>query len=187
MIVLALGSNRAGKWGPPGRMLARGLVELERQGIEIIKVSSLYETAGVVASGRPGIFANAVAIVRTGCPPDALIARLKRLERDAGRRSARPSGPRPLDLDILDYHGLVRGNPDVIYPAARRSGMPLVLPHPRLHERPFVLAPLAEIAPAWRHPLTRETALEMWRNIRRERQGRVLDRRPMPAAHGPRP
>lgn len=133
------------------------------------------------------MFANAVAIVRTGCPPGALIARLKRLERAAGRRSARPSGPRPLDLDILDYHGLVRGDPDAVYPAGRRSGMPLVLPHPRLHERPFVLAPLAEIAPGWRHPLTRETALDLWRGMRRERRGRVLARRPMPAAQGPYP
>ncbi|MEC9368597.1 MAG: 2-amino-4-hydroxy-6-hydroxymethyldihydropteridine diphosphokinase, partial [Pseudomonadota bacterium] len=179
MIVIALGSNRTGKWGPPDRTLAVALKKLVRMGVKILAVSSLYETVGVVPSGRPGVFANAVAIVASGRSPDALIALLKWLEKEAGQRSAMPSGPRPLDLDLIDWHGLVRHAP-ASSATGRRSGLPLVLPHPRLRSRPFVLAPLAEIAPGWRHPVTRETAQVLWRKIRRQRPGRVLARRPMP-------
>jgi 2-amino-4-hydroxy-6-hydroxymethyldihydropteridine diphosphokinase len=73
---------------------------------------------------------------------------LKRIERRAGRRLGRRWGPRPLDIDILDYRGTRIG-----WPPRRREPGRLILPHPEMHRRVFVLVPLLEIAPHWRHPI----------------------------------
>jgi 2-amino-4-hydroxy-6-hydroxymethyldihydropteridine diphosphokinase len=105
---------------------------------------------------------NAVAMIDTHLPPAALLARLHAIERAAGRRRAIKWGPRTLDLDLLDYHGLVRGwqrSPAV-------TGGP-ILPHPGIADRIFVLSPLAEIAPAWRHPQLHVTAAQLLRRIQR--------------------
>jgi 2-amino-4-hydroxy-6-hydroxymethyldihydropteridine diphosphokinase len=88
-----------------------------------------------------------VSIAWPGSPED-LLAALKKIERDLGRVERFRNGPREIDLDILDFAGMVRTTPDP------------VLPHPRISERRFVLAPLAEIAPRWTHPVTGRTAKE---------------------------
>lgn len=94
-------------------------------------------------------FLNAVALVRTAAHPHALLALCKRLEADAGRVRTVRWGPRPLDLDLLIASGLVIRSAD------------LTLPHPRLAERRFVLAPAAEVAPSWLHPDRRRTLAEL--------------------------
>jgi hypothetical protein len=99
---------------------------------------------------------------------------LKAIERKSGRRGGRPWGPRTLDIDIVDYGGLVRhwrGG----HPSFRKAGTrPLILPHPLAHERPFVLKPLLDIAPHWHHPRS-QSVRELWRAWR-ARRGRVLQR-----------
>jgi 2-amino-4-hydroxy-6-hydroxymethyldihydropteridine diphosphokinase len=99
---------------------------------------------------------------------------LKQIERRAGRRGGRPWGPRTLDIDIVDYAGLVthwrKGR------GAFGRPRPLVLPHPLAHERPFVLKPLLDIAPDWRHPALKRSARELWRAAARGREGRVIKR-----------
>src|SRR5204862_4500120 len=85
-------------------------------------------------------FVNAVIAVRTELGPEPLLDRLLAVETRFGRARGEPNAARTLDLDLLDYHGRLC--------ATER----LLLPHPRLHERRFVLAPLCEIAPQWRHP-----------------------------------
>ncbi len=144
-------------------------------GTRILRQSGLYLTAGV-GPGRPGVFVNAVIAVECHCGPDALLRRLKMIERAAGPRSSRRWGPRPLDLDILDYRGRIVGRRahDRLNTAALRNR--LFLPHPLMHERPFVLAPLDEIAPAWRHPVLKITARQLWTRLRDMRSGRVLKR-----------
>jgi 2-amino-4-hydroxy-6-hydroxymethyldihydropteridine diphosphokinase len=105
---------------------------------------------------------NAVAEVESRLSPEALLKRLHIIERLAGRRRTLRWGPRTLDLDLIDYHGVIR-----------RSAPP-VLPHPGIAERIFVLAPIAEIAPHWRHPETRLTAAAMLKKLDHEGQGRLL-------------
>ena len=114
--------------------------------LHCVIASSLIETKPFGRPNQPN-FVNAVAAIETHLPPQALLARLHAIERAAGRRRTIRWGPRTLDLDLLDYHGLIlRGAPR--QPRVDR----LILPHPGIAERIFVLAPLAEIAPTWRHP-----------------------------------
>lgn len=176
MILVAFGSNRAGAWGKPVATLQRAVGVLANcAGTTILGKSGLYETAGV-GPGRPGVFVNGVIAMECHCGPEALLRRLKQIERMAGPRSALRWGPRTLDLDILDYSRRVCG-----WSIQGRSERPpygqrIVLPHPRLHLRPFVLAPLAEIAPRWRHPVFNLTAQQLWGRMRTEWEGRVLRR-----------
>lgn len=172
MIVIALGSNRAGEWGEPAQVLKRATEFIGNfPATAISRQSGLYETAGV-GPGQPGNFVNAVVAIECHCGPEALLHRLKAIEHAAGPRSAVRWGPRTLDLDILDYRGRVLN-----WPARHtRSRAALVLPHPLLHMRPFVLAPLDEILPDWKHPVLRLSARQLWQRVQRERTGRVLRR-----------
>lgn len=108
-------------------------------------------------------FCNAAVAIRWAGSPERLLAALQRIERRLGRRRRFPGGPREIDIDILDFGGLVRDSPDP------------VLPHPRLTERRFALAPLAEIEPRWRHPVTGETAGEMMRALPRKPRARKMN------------
>lgn len=136
-------------------------------------VSDFYETAAVGRAGQPP-YVNAVARVETAMPPEALLRRLKQIERAAGRRGGSPWGPRTLDLDILDYKGRILnwhgGRPGF----ARAGRRPLVLPHPWIEKRPFVLRPLLDVAPGWRHPVSRKPAQELWRHVAHGWEGQVL-------------
>jgi 2-amino-4-hydroxy-6-hydroxymethyldihydropteridine diphosphokinase len=136
-------------------------------------VSSFYETAAVGRAGQPP-YVNAAALIDTPLPPEALLRLLKRIERSAGRRGGSPWGPRTLDIDLLDYKGLVKhwrkGRPSFAQAGLR----PLVLPHPWLAERPFVLRPLLDIAPDWRHPVLKRTARRLWRTRQEAREGQVI-------------
>ncbi len=175
MILIALGSNRSGVWGLPVATLKRAVKELARTpGTRVVRQSGFYETDGV-GPGRPGVFVNSVVAIETHCGPGALLRRLKMLERSAGPRSARRWGPRTLDLDILDYRGRVLGwrEKERMKDVALRNR--LTLPHPLLHERPFVLAPLNDAAPDWRHPVLHRTARQLWSRMRNERKGRILN------------
>ncbi|HEU0018069.1 MAG TPA: 2-amino-4-hydroxy-6-hydroxymethyldihydropteridine diphosphokinase, partial [Methyloceanibacter sp.] len=81
-----------------------------------------------------------------------------------------------LDLDIIDYKGLVVGRSKGASGVPRDLVRPLVLPHPQLENRPFVLKPLLDVAPNWRHPVTKTSAKELWRRVKKRGQGSVLKR-----------
>ena len=98
-------------------------------------------------------FYNLVVLAHTKLSTGALLRRLKSIERSAGRRVLPRWSARPLDLDLLD-----RGGRILNWPAPTRPGGPLVLPHPLMHRRGFVIVPLADIAPHWRHPVLGVTA-----------------------------
>jgi 2-amino-4-hydroxy-6-hydroxymethyldihydropteridine diphosphokinase len=147
MILVALGSNVSGPWGKPRDTVLRALRELDSDRTQLIVASSLLETTPFGKMNQPS-FINAVVRIATAMPPEALMLHLHDIERRAGRRRRMRWGPRTLDLDLLDYHGLVRHGR-------------LELPHPGIAERDFVLTPLMEIAPSWRHPVTRRTARMM--------------------------
>ena len=140
MIVIALGANLASCAGAPRETLTAALGELSRHGVRIVKVSSFLATKAWPDPSDPP-FVNAVACVETELPPTELMALLHRTEEKFGRKREARNAPRTLDLDLIDYDGRIETGP----PA---------LPHPRVAERAFVLFPLAEIAPQWRHPAT---------------------------------
>ena len=139
MILIALGANLPSHAGTPAATLRAALRTLPQRNVAVETVSAFYSSAAWPNSDDPE-FVNAVASLDTDLPPQALLAVLKQIERAFGRQSADRNAPRPLDLDILDCEGRVEpGNP--------------TLPHPRMHERGFVLIPLRDVAPLWRHPV----------------------------------
>ena len=174
-IVVGLGANSPGAWGTPAKTIAQALGEIERSGIAVVAVSPLYQTAAVGNAHQPP-YTNAVAVLVTSLSPDALLRVLKDIERRSGRRGGRPWGPRSLDIDIVDYRGLVRHWRGGHAAFDRARPRPLILPHPLAHERPFVLKPLLDIAPSWRHPTLGMSARELWRRVSGHGQGRVLKR-----------
>jgi len=151
------------------------LSKLESAGINILTTSKIYITEAHAYIQQPDYF-NAVAAARSSLPPEALLQVLKRIEAQAGRKPhshhSEPYfhwAPRPLDLDIVSYKGRV---------CNWRSTTPqrrfrVILPHPRAHERAFVLAPLTEIAPFWHHPVFGLTASELLKRPKVRRTGKV--------------
>ena len=176
-VLLAFGANSDGPWGAPAETFARALAELERHGVRLTSVSPLYETVAV-GQTRQAPYLNGVALVTTSLPAPALLRLMKQIEARAGRRGGRPWGSRTLDLDIIDYKGLI-SNWRLRRREWRQTGArPLMLPHPMAHERPFVLKPLLDVAPNWRHPTLQRSARELWRGVASRREGRVLRRLP---------
>lgn len=172
-ILVGMGANHPGPWGAPSETITRALHELDGQGSSLLSVSNLYETAAVGRAGQPP-YVNAVALIETAMPPEALLRRLKQIERGAGRRGGSPWGPRTLDLDILDYKGRIQNWRGAAPRFARAGRRPLVLPHPWIEKRPFVLRPLLDVAPDWRHPVTKASAGELWRRVAHGWEGQVL-------------
>ena len=136
--------------------------------VQICTVSRFYQTAAFPAGAGPD-YVNVVAGIRTDLAPRALLATLHQIEADFFRVRQGRWGERTLDLDLLALDELILPDHATLAhwirldPAQQGSIAPdrLVLPHPRLQDRGFVLIPWADIAPAWRHPLTRRTVREM--------------------------
>jgi 2-amino-4-hydroxy-6-hydroxymethyldihydropteridine diphosphokinase len=141
-----MGSNLGERAGN----LLLGVRGMMSAGLRVLRLSSVYETEPVgVVEAQPA-YLNMVAELGGTLPrPEELLARLLKIEYALGRRRTRPRAPRTLDLDLL------------LYGDARAATELLVLPHPRLHLRRFVLAPLAELIPAARHPTLHLTFTEL--------------------------
>ena len=163
---MALGANSPAGRASNLRRVARAARALPGR---LVALSHPYASpAWPPGRGQPA-FVNAVALVASPLPPRAMLDRLHAMEAAAGRRRGRRWAMRPLDLDLLAAGGLVRPDPPAarawaaMAPAeqARRAPAALVLPHPRLADRAFVLIPLCDVAPGWRHPLTRRRAVPL--------------------------
>ncbi len=147
MILIALGANLPSPVGAPVETLTQALYLLARQNITIERQSGFYGTAAWPDPNDPP-FVNGMVRVKTELAPAGLLASLHGIERHFGRTRGARNAPRTLDLDIIDYDGRVEAGPPI-------------LPHPRMHERLFVLCPLREIAPEWRHPVSGRTVSEL--------------------------
>jgi 2-amino-4-hydroxy-6-hydroxymethyldihydropteridine diphosphokinase len=158
MILIALGSNRPGPWGSPRQSLERAITMLNQWPLKLVRASTLYITKPMGPQNQPD-YVNAAAQIETHLSPSALLQKLHAIERDAGRTRRIKWGPRTLDLDIIDYHSLRMRE--------GRGMQNLVLPHPGIAERSFVLEPLMEIAPRWRHPVTHQSAELILRKLNR--------------------
>jgi 2-amino-4-hydroxy-6-hydroxymethyldihydropteridine diphosphokinase len=141
---LSLGSNV----GERERMLSEALRLLESPGLQVARVSPVYETEPQDFKNQPW-FLNLVVEVRTALFPMQLLTRVRKIERELGRKRTVNKGPRSIDIDILLYGESVIDTKD------------LVVPHPRMAERRFVLQPLADLAPDLRHPVLRRSVKEL--------------------------
>lgn len=139
MILIALGANLPGRFGSPQAMLEAALQRLPGLGVFPLACSRWYETAPVPISDQPN-YVNGVALVGSIHDAEGTLRVLHAVEDDFGRVRGERNAARVLDLDLIDFNGEVR------------EAAP-ILPHPRMHERAFVLVPLHDVAPDWRHPL----------------------------------
>jgi 2-amino-4-hydroxy-6-hydroxymethyldihydropteridine diphosphokinase len=152
MAVIALGSNV----GDPRKNVLEAFGRLRELSAEPLLRSSLWETSPVDCPPGSPVFINAAVglVPKEGERPESLLARLQALEKEFGRRPKEiPNEPRPLDLDLIVFGRELRHNKD------------LVLPHPRAHQRGFVLQPLSEFAPKLVLPGQTQTVSELLKNL----------------------
>ncbi len=165
--LIALGANLPSARGGPRETLEAALRALAARGLAVVARSHWYRTTAFPAGSGPD-YVNGAAVLASERDPEAVLAVLHEVERGLGRTRHGRWEPRVCDLDLLAVAREVR--PDeatarawIDREGARQREAPpgLILPHPRLQERAFVLVPLAEVAPAWRHPILGLTVVEM--------------------------
>jgi 2-amino-4-hydroxy-6-hydroxymethyldihydropteridine diphosphokinase len=160
-LIIAIGSNRRhGLHGRPEAVVLAAVAAMAAAGLRVVAVSRVRQTAPMGPGGRR--YANAAVAADSELSPQAVLETLQQIQRDFGRRGGKRWGDRVLDLDII-------GAGDAV---VRRPG--LQVPHPGVAARRFVLDPLCDIAPLWRHPVLNATA----------RQLRARQMRPKARGHG---
>jgi len=141
-IYVGFGANIPSPVGPPQRTVEAAIERLRQADIVIVRQSPWYSSPAFPDPSEPD-FVNGVVEVGTNLDSEAFLAELHRIERHFGRIRERKWEPRTLDLDLLDFRGELRST---------ETGDRLNLPHPRMQDRDWVLLPLKDVAPDWRHP-----------------------------------
>lgn len=141
MILIALGANLPSRFGSPPDTFAAVLSELDAHDVIVKCCSSLWKTAPVPVSDQPWYY-NQVVEVSTELAPLSLLQKLHDIEAEMGRTREVRNEARVIDLDLIAYNDCIMNDIEGA-----------VVPHPRMHERLFVLGPMHEIAPHWRHPV----------------------------------
>lgn len=153
MILIGIGGNLASKFGSPLESMTHAVSLFAGHDMRVRACSPWYGSRAQPISGQPD-FVNGVIQIETVLNPLQLLSALQELEKRFDRVRGEKNAARTLDLDVLAYEDC-SGN------FAAPGGPELMLPHPRMHERDFVLAPLCDIAPEWRHPRLLRTAAEL--------------------------
>ena len=144
-VVIAIGGNLAYGGASVKEVLDAAVARFPEHGLKLVKRSGLWRSHAWPDPTKPD-YLNGVVLVRTVLSAREVMEALLAIETAFGRRRGAANAPRTLDLDLIDYGGEIRNEPG------------LILPHPRAAERRFVMGPLAEIDPDWRHPALGETA-----------------------------
>ena len=163
MILIALGANLPSRFGSPADTLKAAKQEIEARGIKVIKSARIWLTAPVPFDPDQPWYHNSMVSVDTDLLPDDLLQILFDIEAEFGRIRTVKNAPRVLDLDLIAY------NDEIIEGQDR-----LMLPHPRMHERLFVLKPLEDIYDKWTHPKTGQKLVEMIDNCSDSQQVKPL-------------
>ncbi|MFT5341966.1 MAG: 2-amino-4-hydroxy-6-hydroxymethyldihydropteridine diphosphokinase [Paracoccaceae bacterium] len=170
--LIALGSNLPSSVGDSAQTLGHAILSLCEKGLTPTAISRFFRTPFFPAGGGPD-FVNAAVLITTLHSPSELLAELHLIEQQFGRARKQRWGARTLDLDMLAMGPTVLPNAVTqrrwmdLPPEAQMSQAPdrLILPHPRLQDRAFVVVPLADIAPDWVHPVLRKSVTEMCNNL----------------------
>lgn len=167
--LIALGGNVASHFGPPEAGLRAALSRLECDSVQVVRVSLFYRTPAFPKGSGPA-FVNAVAELRSGLTAAALLAHLHSVEAEMGRERSTRWTARVIDLDLIAHGDDILPDTETfdawrLLPLATqqaRTPDQLILPHPRLQDRAFVLGPLCDIAPDWVHPVLGQTAAALF-------------------------
>jgi len=165
MIFLGLGSNLPSKYGDSFENINLAISSLETYGIKVIKRSSFYKTPSYPDKENPK-FINVVILVETNLSAIDLMSVLIFIEEKLKRKRVKKNDPRTCDIDIIDYNGKIM---DFKY-----NKLDFTVPHKELTSRNFVLFPLQEISPMWKHPKTKETISNLIQNIPKEDKNSIL-------------
>ena len=166
-LYIGLGANLAHpRFGPPKATLEHVLALFPERGLRVLARSPWYESAPVPASDQLW-YINGVVRVATALSPREVLSELHRIEADLGRQRVERNEARAVDLDIIAFGRMVLNGPT-----------PPLVPHPRMAERAFVLLPLADLAPDWRHPSTGERISSLIARLPRDQVTRPLQESP---------
>lgn len=153
MIVIALSANLDSQFGNPISTFHAAIDHLNDNGVSFVTASDVWLTAPIPYDENQPWYHNAVFSVETDLNPDSLLSVLKDFEKQAGRTETARNASRPLDLDLICYNDVVL-----------QSDL-LTVPHPRMHERAFVLLPLQQIEPNWVHPVFKKSISDLIKHM----------------------
>ena len=165
MIFLGLGSNLSSKYGDRFANIHLAISYLEGYGIKVIKKSSFYETPSYPNKENPK-FINAIILVETTLPLVDLMSVLIFIEKKLERKRGKKNDPRTCDIDIIDYNSEILN--------LRYNNLELTVPHKELTSRNFILFPLREISPTWKHPKTKEIVSVLLQKLSEEDKNSIL-------------
>ena len=165
MIFLGLGSNLPSKYGDSFTNIKLAISSLESYGIKVIKKSSFYETPSYPDRENPK-FINVIILVETNLPPVDLLSVLIFIEEKLERKRFKKNDPRTCDIDIIDYNNQILN--------LKYNNSDFTVPHKELTSRIFVLLPLQEISPNWKHPKTKETINNLIKKLKEEDKNSIL-------------